>query len=285
MTHSIAQRFDEGRWPGDGRAYLVTGARGIVGRAVIDQLLAAGKSVRAASSDPAKSTVPDGVDVVAYDQTDPKSVAAALDGIERVFLYAEPEGIENFISAAASVGVEQVVLLSSIAAESGDNPIGAKHLAVERPLQDSGLALTILRPGAFAANARGWISSIKSERVVRLPFPDLQLNPIHEADMAAAAVTALTEPGHAGKIYPLTGPESLSQRAMVDAIAAAIGAPIELVELTYEQAAEFMFKPVLDMWATLGTTPAHIGPTAESVTGRAPRTYTQWAADHANDFR
>lgn len=229
--------------------------------------------------------MPDGVDVVAYDQTDPNPWLRRSRGVRWVFLYAQSEGIENFISAAASSGVEQVVLLSSIAAESGDNPIGATHLAVERPLQDSGLALTILRPGAFAANARGWMSSIKSERVARLPFPDLQLTPVHEADIAAAAITALTEPGHAGKIYPLTGPESLSQRAMVDTIASAIGTPIELIELTYEQAAEFMFKPVLDMWATLGTAPAQIGPTAESVTGRAPRTYAQWATNHADDFR
>lgn len=265
-------------------AFLVTGARGIVGRAVIDQLLAAGATVRAASADPSQSTVPAGVELVALDPTDPASVAAAFDGIDRAFLYASHTGIENIAAAAKSADIAQVVLLSSIAAESGDNPIGAHHLSAERPLQDTGLALTILRPGAFAANARAWTSSIAAERVVRLPYPEVQLNPIHEADLAAAAITALTEPGHAGKIYPLTGPESLSQRAMVEAVAAAIGAPIELVELTYEQAAEFMYRPVLDMWAQSGTEPAQVGPTSESVTGVPARTFAQWAADHAADF-
>jgi uncharacterized protein YbjT (DUF2867 family) len=62
--------------------YLVTGARGIVGRAVIDQLLTAGKSVRAASSDPTQTTVPDGVELVGLDMTDPTSVTAALDGVD-----------------------------------------------------------------------------------------------------------------------------------------------------------------------------------------------------------
>ncbi|MFQ6329722.1 SDR family oxidoreductase [Nocardia sp. CWNU-33] len=265
--------------------YLVTGARGIVGRAVIDQLLTAGKSVRAASSDPTKTTVPDGVELVGLDMTDPASVAAALDGVDRAFVYAAPEGIENFIDTAQASEVAHVALLSSIAAESADNTIGAQHLAVERPLQESGLPLTVLRPGAFAANSRWWASSIKSERVARLPFPGLQLNPIHEADIAAAAVAALTEPGHAGKIYPLTGPESLSQRSMVEHIAAAIGAPVELVELSYEQAAEFLYKPVLDMWAEAGTAPASVGPTSESVTGAPARTYGQWAIDHIADFR
>ncbi|MFE7796647.1 SDR family oxidoreductase [Nocardia sp. NPDC057440] len=265
--------------------YLVTGARGIVGRAVIDQLLAAGKPVRAASSDPTATTVPDGVELVGLDMTDPASVAAALDGVDRAFVYAAPDGIENFIGTAKAGEVAHVALLSSIAAESEDNTIGARHLAVERPLQESGLPLTVLRPGAFAANSRWWAAAIKSERVARLPFPDLQLNPIHEADIAAAAVAALTEPGHAGKIYPLTGPESLSQRSMVELIATAIGEPVEFVELTYEQAAEFLYKPVLDMWAKAGTEPMPVGPTSESVTGVPARTYAQWAADHIADFR
>jgi uncharacterized protein YbjT (DUF2867 family) len=156
---------------------------------------------------------------------------------------------------------------------------------VERPLRASGLPLTVLRPGAFAANARWWESSIRSERIVRLPFPEVQLNPIHEADIAAAAVTALTQPGHVGHTYPLTGPESLSQRTMVDTIAAALGEPIALVELTYEQATEFMFKPVLDAWAEAGTGSAPVGPTSEAVTGVPARTYAQWAADHVADFR
>jgi uncharacterized protein YbjT (DUF2867 family) len=265
--------------------YLVTGARGIVGRAVIDQLLTAGKPVRAASSDPTQTTVPDGVELVGLDMTDPTSVTAALDGVDRVFLYAAHEGIANFISAAQEDEVAHVALLSSIAAVSDDNPIGSRHLAVERPLRESGLPLTVLRPGAFAANARWWESSIRSERIVRLPFPEVQLNPIHEADIAAAAVTALTRPGHAGQTYTLTGPESLSQRTMVDTIAAALGEPIALVELTYEQAAEFVFKPVLDAWAEAGTGPAPVGPTSEAVTGVPARTYAQWATDHATDFR
>lgn len=221
--------------------YLVTGARGIVGRTVIDQLRSAGKSVRAASSQPAEATVPDGVELVGLDLADPKSIATALDGVDRIFYYAAQEGVDRFIDAAKSAGVANIVLLSSIAAASDQNFIGARHLAVERPLRESGLPLTILRPGAFAANARTWFATIKAERVVRLPFPELQLTPIHEADMAASAIAALDDPAHIGKIYPLTGPESLSHRQQVDAIAAALAEPVELVELSHEEAAEFFY--------------------------------------------
>lgn len=129
--------------------YLVTGVRGIVGRAVVDQLRAAGKPVRAASSRPADTTVPDSVELVGLDPTDPGSVATALAGIEKVFCYAAAEGIDNFIDAAKAAGIAHVVLLSSIAAADGHNPIGARHLAAENPLRASGLPLTVLRPGTL----------------------------------------------------------------------------------------------------------------------------------------
>ncbi|WP_330231745.1 NAD(P)H-binding protein [Nocardia sp. NBC_00508] len=265
--------------------YLVTGVRGIVGRAVVDQLRAAGKPVRAASAQPDLATAPAGVELVGLDPADPRSVAAALDGVDKVFYYAAREGVDTFIDAAKSAGVAHIVLLSSIATEGDHNPIGAMHLAVEDPLRESGLPLTILRPGAFAANARAWFSSIKAERVVRQPFPDVQLTPIHEADLAAAAITALDDPARAGKIYPLTGPESLSHRQQVDAIAVALGEPIELIELSYEEAVESYYRPVLDLWAEAGTAPSPVGPTAESVTGTPARTFAQWAIDHVDDYR
>ncbi|MEU2093087.1 SDR family oxidoreductase [Nocardia beijingensis] len=265
--------------------YLVTGVRGIVGRTVVDQLRAAGKPVRAASSRPAETTVPDDVDLVGLDLTDPESVTAALTGVDKVFCYAAAEGIGNFIDAAKAAGVAHVVLLSSIAAENDQNPIGARHLAVENPLRASGLPLTVLRPGAFAANARTWFPSIKAERVVRVPFPDLHLTPIHEADIADAAIAALDDPSHAGKTYPLTGPESLSHHQQVAAIAAALGEPVELIELSYEEAADVYYRPVLDMWAKAGSEPSPVGPTSEPITGTPARTFAQWAVDHVDDYR
>ncbi|MBF6173427.1 SDR family oxidoreductase [Nocardia blacklockiae] len=264
---------------------LVTGARGSVGRTVVEKLLAAGESVRAASSQPGDTSLPAEVEVIGLDLTDPAAIDAALDGVDRVFLYAAEKGIDNFARAAKSAGIQRITLLSSIAAAEPGNPIGDRHLAAERPLQSADLPLTILRPGAFATNWRWWAPSIKSERVVRLPFPDVHQNSIHEADIADAAITALTEPGHEGHIYPLTGPESLSLRQMVDILATALGEPLHLEHITYAQASEFLYRPMLDLWSQLGDTPAPVGPTSESVTGRPARTFAQWATDHIADFK
>lgn len=264
--------------------YLVTGARGLIGRSVVDHLLTAGKTVRAASSQPEQAVLPAEVELIGLDSTDSASAMAAFDGVERAFLYADHVGMDNLVAAARRSGVKHIVLLSSVAAERPGNIISDMHLAAEVPLQESGLPVTILRPGAFAGNARWWISSIKSDRSVPLPFPGVHQDPIHEDDLAEAVVTALTEPGHAGKIYPLTGPESLSFQRMVEILGDALGEPLRIDHISYEDALKFMLKPALDIWAQVGDAPIPIGPTVESVTGRPARTFAQWAVDHVAEF-
>jgi uncharacterized protein YbjT (DUF2867 family) len=134
---------------------LVTGASGHVGRAVLDQLRAAGVEVRASSRTPATAGLPPSVPVVAADLTRPETLPAALAGMTKVFLYAQPEGIEGFIRVAISAGVEHVVFLSSSSTVTGpgaSDPIAQRHRVVERALADSGMAWTFIRPGAFATN-------------------------------------------------------------------------------------------------------------------------------------
>ena len=93
---------------------LVTGARGYVGGGVLTGLLEAGASVRASSRRPDADALPEGVEVVQADLTDPTSLPAALDGVRKVFLYAQPDGVAEFAAAAKAAGVEHVVLLSSL---------------------------------------------------------------------------------------------------------------------------------------------------------------------------
>src|SRR5262245_36603153 len=94
---------------------LVTGARGHVAQATAEMLLDAGVRVRAASREPESVRLPAGVEVVRADLSEPASLGAALDGVQKVFLYASPQGIDGVLEAAKAAGVEQIVLLSSAA--------------------------------------------------------------------------------------------------------------------------------------------------------------------------
>ncbi len=275
---------------------LVTGAGGHVGRAVLDQLLAAGAAVRASSRDPRAAQLPAGVPVVAADLTRPDTLPAALDGVTRVFLYAQPEGVDGFVQAAQDAGVEQVVFLSSssvVRPGAEADPIAQRHRTVEQALERSGLAWTFVRPGAFATNALSWARPIRAEGVVRLPYPRAQSAPIHEADIAAVAVAALTGDALRGEAPVLTGPESLTQERQVTLIGAAIGRDVRCVELTPDQAREGMARTMppafvdglLRMWAGTDGVPATISDAVARITGRPGRDFALWARDHAADFR
>jgi uncharacterized protein YbjT (DUF2867 family) len=150
-------------------------------------------------------------------------------------------------------------------------------------LEASGIPWTFVRPAMFATNSLWWAESIRTEGLVRLPYPDAQVNPIHERDIAAVAFTALTQDGHEGRAHLVDGPGHLTQRRQVELIGEALGREIAVEELPRAVAERFMPTAMLDMLASGDV--QRWGPTAEAVTGRPARTYEQWVADHVDDFR
>ncbi|WP_432994812.1 NAD(P)H-binding protein [Dactylosporangium sp. CA-233914] len=277
---------------------LVFGGGGQVGRAVVDELLAAGATVRATGRDPGRLRLPSTVEKVRADLTDPDTLPAALAGVRKVFLYAVPHGVDNFVAAARDAGVEHVVLLSSdtvLERIPARKAIADMHKVVEAALDASGLATTYLRPDNFAGNVLlwGWAESIRAEGVVRFAYPESHSDAIHERDIAAVAAVALTRPGHEGGRYLITGPESVTQRRQAELIAAAIGRPVRVEELTPEQARqvyativpEWVLDATLGYWAATDGVPYEVNDLVRRLTGRSARTFAQWARDHADDFR
>ena len=109
------------------------------------------------------------------------------------------------IELAKQAGVKRVAVL-----------VGYEEGPVEEALKNSGMEWTLVKPGEFMANILvDWRETIRSEGVVREVFGDALSARVHEADIAAVAVVALTENGHHGQSYILTGPESLSRREAV----------------------------------------------------------------------
>ncbi|MGW1741383.1 NAD(P)H-binding protein [Nocardia sp. NPDC001965] len=276
---------------------VVFGARGNVGRHVAAGLVDRGEQVRAASREPGAGGFPPGTQIVTADLERPETLPAALDGAERVFLYAVPAGVAGFVAAARDAGVQQVVLLSSGAitqSNAADNPIARMHADVESALENSGVGSTFIRPGMFATNSLWWWQkSIRNEGVVRMPYPEAQTAPVHEQDLAALAVTALTEPGHQGRAYPVWGPAASTLRQQVADIATATGREISVEEISVEQARADLgttmpaigVEAVLAGWRAGTVAPPEVSTIVEQITGRPGRAFAQWAQDHAADFR
>jgi uncharacterized protein YbjT (DUF2867 family) len=276
---------------------LVTGATGTVGRQVVTQLRERGVPVRAVTRDPASAGLPAGVEVVRGDLADPASLEPHLAGADSVFLvwpFTSPElaaGLGARVVELLARHVTRVVYLSAQAAAGRPDSFWA---TMERLIEDSGVAWTFLRPTGFAANTLMWAEQIRGQGVVRWPYGAATRSLVHERDLAAVAVRALTEDRHADQRYLLTGPEAITQADQIRIIGEVTGRAVRWEEPPPEEARRQLLAAwgdpgfvdsALATWAGLVTQPEPVTRTVEEITGAPARTFRQWAADHVSDFQ
>ncbi|MCL7490327.1 MULTISPECIES: SDR family oxidoreductase [Streptomyces] len=275
---------------------LVTGATGNTGSALLKELHACGAGpLRGLTRDATGASFPEGVETNEGDLADIASLKPALDGVRSLFLVPHMGSDADILDAARQAAVEHVVLVSSITVQTHPHlgPAG-ENMAVERLLKNGGMAWTILRPTQFASNALWWAASIREHRTVRVPYADTGLPTIHPADIASVARVALTEPGHQGRTYALTGPERVTARQQVESIAKALMRDVPIAEISREEAhrhlATFLGDESAD--AVLDVTGGDVNDellkvrdTVARITGSPARPFQQWVSENAGVFR
>jgi uncharacterized protein YbjT (DUF2867 family) len=278
---------------------LVTGATGHVGNHLIKQLASKGHSLRAlVRSRERAAGLPEEVECVVGDLARPETLSAAVEGVERVFLMDASHGLDftrNMVQASRQAGVHLIVDLSSIGAGLDPMPImGRWHADREEIIQNSRIAWTFLRPANFMSNALWWVPSIKAKAVVRDPIGPGRFASIDPADIAAVAAVALTQEGHAGQIYTLTGNELLTVKQQVDILAGVLGRTIKYVEITPEEAALAARANGMDPASVAATRDLNellranrasiITDDVERVTGQKPTSFESWCRRNADAF-
>ncbi len=286
---------------------LVTGATGTVGGHTVQHLLRAGQKVRALTRDPARARLPEGVEVVAGDLTDAATLTRAFDGVTAAHLinfgkdYKPLRNGEEIVDLLVRAGVRRVTVLG-----------GWEEGTLEPAVRSSTLEWTDLKPIEFMGNTLAdWGARLRADGVIREPYGDRRSAPVHESDIGAVAAVALTEDGHAGKAYTITGPEVLTPRDKIRILGEATGRDLRFEELTPDQTrkewAEEGTPPDLLLFKVFGDTPgighremvefllrlygtnhelgSTVTGTVEKVTGRKARTFIQWASEHADAFR
>ena len=279
--------------------YLITGPTGNIGRGVVDQLHKEGHDIRALVRDASRADLlPDGIDIAVGNLDDADSVAAALRGVDSVFLLHVGPGTTQtqiMIDAARSAGVHRIVLLSSIGARLRPLPtIGATLAAREDLLRASGLDVTYLRPNGLMSNALLWADGIREKNRVVDPTGPGRQPVVDPDDIARVAALVLTEDGHVGHGYILNGPEALTAREQVEILSDVLGGTIDFVDVTPEQLAQASIEhgtPVqlaeamqnLNELFRAGRAGV-IADDIENLTGVAPRTFRDWCERHATAF-
>ncbi|KUH39045.1 MULTISPECIES: NAD(P)H-binding protein [Streptomyces] len=275
---------------------LVTGATGNIGSALVRELHVCGAGpLKGFTRDASRATFPQEVEAVEGDFAVPESLEPALDGVRSLFLISRMGPDADILAAARRAGVEHVVLVSSITVQTHPH-LGpaSENLAVERLLKDSGMAWTILRPTQFASNALMWAASIRGGEAVRAPYADTGLPTIHPADIATVARVALIEPGHRERTYALTGPEPVTARQQVEAIAAALGRDVPFIEISRGEAraqmaavfGEEAADAVLDITGgDVNSELLAVRDTVSRVTDSPGRPFRQWVEENLHIFR
>jgi uncharacterized protein YbjT (DUF2867 family) len=239
--------------------YVVTGATGNTGSAVVKRLLEAGKKVRAIARHPEKlqSLVALGAEPFAADLTDEKALEKAFSGAQAVYAMVPPDlgnadyrGYQDRVAAALGSAIESnkvshVVVLSSVGAEKPDKngPIAGLHKLEERLRQISGLNALVLRAGYFMENTLPQVAVIQRMGVTAGPLrPDLSLAMIAVRDIGAFAGEALLQLDFKGHVtHELQGQRDLTMPEATAIIGGAIGKP----DLRYQQLTSDQFHGAL----------------------------------------
>ena len=281
---------------------LVTGGTGAIGGELLRLLSQAGIPARALARNPAKGQTLPGITWVAGDLSRPETLAPVFAGADTLFLlthYYEDmiELQHNAIVAARAAGVTHVVKVSAFAASDHSRaPIGRWQYQVEQELRESGMAWTILRPHHFMQNLLAQLDYIVNDRTVYSASGDGKIPYVDLHDVAAVAFVALTQPGHEGKTYVVTGGEALSYRQAAEIIGAAIGEPLRFVDETQDEARARRVREglppaviesalAISAYQRAGGKTVTITTTVADLTGRPPRTFAEFAEENAAVFR
>ncbi|MFF8960662.1 NAD(P)H-binding protein [Streptomyces sp. NPDC014894] len=267
---------------------LVTAATGKTGRRVARRLLERGATVRAGSR---RGEGPGGT---VFDWESPATWAPALSGADAAYVAYYPdlaypgavEAMRAFGRAAADAGVRRLVLLSGRGEPEAE--------AAESALRDAGVDLTVVRAAFFAQNfSEGALAEGVAQG--RIPFPaGSTAEPfIDLEDLADVVTAALTEEGHAGSVYEVTGPRLLTFDEAAAEIGAAAGRPVSYVPVSEDEfrgmLPELGFSESDASWLArlfAMLMDGHNASTTDDVRrvlGRAPRDFTAFAREAAGE--
>ena len=213
-------------------AVFVTGASGTVGASVVEELLARGSRVVAAvrpGGDPGR--LPQGAVPRQFEfGATPAGHAEALQGVDRLFLMRPPpiEDVRTYlfplIDAAVAANLTRIVFLSLQGVQGNRK---TPHHAVEQYLRQVGAPYTFLRPNFFMQNlSTTYRVGIRDHGEIFLPAGRSRTAFIDARDIGRVAAVVLTESGHTGKAYTLSGEQSISYRNVAEILSGVLRRPI-----------------------------------------------------------
>jgi uncharacterized protein YbjT (DUF2867 family) len=238
------------------------------------------------------------IEQVAGDLGDITSLVTAFDNADRFFSVTPlvenlvELGI-NAVEAVKRAGVRYIVRSSALGASEQASTMQRWHRAVEKAVEESGIANTILQPNTFMQGYLD-VESIKREGAFYMPIGDAKISLVDVRDIAAMAVACLTEAGHEGKKYAVTGGEALSNADVANKLRSVVGKQVTYVNVSLAQAQESLNKAGMPGWmvsaflelfgAMRGGVASALSPAVEQVLKRKPISFDQFLIENSALF-
>jgi len=281
---------------------LVTGATGTIGTFVCQYLKESHADFVAMVRTPekAKNLNENEIQTITGDFEEPASLERLPNDIGKIFLLSatspkSPELQGNLVRIAKERGIKHIVKVSARGSGIDANfNIGRFHGQTEKQIRDLRIPFTFLHPHSFMQNLLFEAQTIKEQDTIYSSMGDGKIAMIDARDIAMVAVKALTESGHEGKTYRLTGPEPISYHDIVHELSAIVGRTIRYVSLTPEIHLQEMLKTGMPDWLAddlvslnqvyAANEAMEVSPDVERVTGKKPLSIKRFLNDYKIQF-
>ncbi|MFW5790658.1 MAG: SDR family oxidoreductase [Halanaerobiaceae bacterium] len=281
---------------------LITGASGTVGQHVVRELMKKDEKIVAAGTDPKKllKIFGDGIEAVRFDFTDKSTFSPALKDVNRVFLMrpphlGKPDDLYPFIDALAAREIKLVSFLSLMGVEKNPFP---PHHKIEKYIEEAGIPFAHIRPGFFMQNLSGIHSvEIRENDEILVPAGKSKTSFIDAADIGLAIATVLNNPEkYQNTKHTITGPEALDYYEIADILSEVTGRKIEYNKPGFLRYRSHYIKErgfdkkyvnitmALYLMTRLGTA-KKITDDFKKITGKAPRSFREFARDNLEAFQ
>jgi uncharacterized protein YbjT (DUF2867 family) len=282
--------------------YLVTGASGTMGKAVLTEVAKSGTPHRAMYRSFAEAAkAPAGTSTVIADFSKKDTLPPALEGVHGVYLVCSPipQLIElewNMIDACVAAGVGHIVLNSAMGAREWRKSFPSWHRRVEDKLKSTRISFTILRPNSFHQNVLTYFApSIRMQGLFHSSMGNARVSFLDVRDIAVVAAKSLSAGEHSGKTYELNGPEALTYCDLAEKIAKHSGRDVQHVDIPAERQRQAMLASGMPEWQAdalldlqayyIKGKGGKIDGLLEQLLGRPPITMDHFLAESAGEFR
>jgi len=282
---------------------LVIGATGTIGSRLCERLLVEKADFMAMVRNPlkAKAMNEKGMNTVVGDLDDMELLMDAMEGIDKIFLLSVtspdiPRLQGNAVRAAKTKGVRHIVKVSVRgAATDAHFNIARFHGDAEQIIRDSGIPFTFLQPHSFMQNLFFDAKTIREQNDIYSSLGTGRIPMIDARDIAEVAYMALTQHGHEGKSYYLTGPQAISYEDIAGELSKRLNRKIKVIPMTLQEEYNQSVSAGLPLWLaedmkivngdySLGKG-REVSDDVENVTGRKAIDIGQFISDHKERFK